>query len=118
MGRAPFLAGAEVVSGRGSMPDIFHADVPGKAADGFEPGIALRHGRAKCCPIDCGLRLDMRFRPLCRKAGKALQQVLVILQCKSCGTAQNEIGIHGFQHDSASGQGSATCFNAAISALA
>jgi hypothetical protein len=87
------------------MPGVFNPDMTREAANGFEPGIALRDGRAARRPIDCRLRENMRLPALGRKGGKALEQVFRIQHREARGTAQGEIGLDGVQHQSASGQG-------------
>ena len=118
MRRAARLAGAEVIGRRQLVPGVFNPDMTREAADGFQPGIALRDGRSARRPIDCRLRVDMRLPALGRKGGKALEQVFRILHREAHGTAEREISLDGVQHQSASGQGCAICFRSATSALA
>ena len=118
MRRAARLAGAEVIGRRQLMPGVFNPDMTHEAADGFQPGIALRHRRSERRPFDGGLRMDMRLPALGREGGKALQQVFRIRHREARGTAEGEIGLDGLQHQSASGQGCAICFRSATSALA
>ena len=118
MRRAPRLAGAEVMCRRQLMPGVFDPDMAHKAADGFQPGIALRDGRSARRPVDRRLRVDMRLPALGRKGGKALQQVFRIQHREPGGTAERQISLDGLQHQSTSGQGCAICFRSVTSALA
>ena len=118
MRRAPRLAGAEVIDWRQLVPGVFNPDMTHEAADGFQPGVALRDGRSARRPIDCGLRVDMRLPALGRKGGKALEQVFRIQHRKSGGAAERQISLDGLQHQRTSGQGCAICFRSATSALA
>ena len=118
MRRAPRLAGAEVIGRRQLMPGVFNPDMTHKAADGFQPGIALRDRRSARRPIDCGLRVDMRLPALGRKGGKALEQVFRIQHRESSGTTERQISLDGLQHQRTSGQGCAICFRSVTSALA
>ena len=103
--RAAPLAGAEVIGRRQLVPGILDPNMAHEATDGFEPCIALRHGRPERGPVDCCLRLHVRLPALSREGGKALQQVLRIRHSEARGAAQGEIGLDGVQHQSASGQG-------------
>ena len=100
------------------MPGVFHSNMTHKAADGFQPGIALHDRRPARRPIDCGLRVDMCLTVLGRKGGKALEQVLRVEHPEPSGTAQRQISLDGLQHQRASGQGCAICFRSLTSALA
>ncbi len=100
------------------MTIVFDTDVTGEAADGFQPLVALRHGRTLNSPVDRRLRSDVRFLPLGGEVGKAVQQVYGIRHFEARGAAQGEIGFDGVHHGSASGQGWAICFSELTSALA
>ena len=100
------------------MPGVFNPDVTHEATDGLQPGIALREGRSTRRPFNCGLRMDMRLPALGRKVGKALEQVFRIQHRESGGAAERKISLDGLQHQKTSGQGCATCFRSATSALA
>src|SRR6266853_802639 len=93
MRRAPRLAGAEVIDRRQLMPGVFNPDMAHKAADGFQPGIALRDRRSARRPINCGLRVDMCLPALGRKGGKALEQVFRIQHRESSGTPWRSISV-------------------------
>lgn len=69
------------------MPSVF-PDMTHKAADGFQPRIALCDERSARRPLDCGLRVDMRLPALGRKGGKALEQVFRIQHRESSGAAE------------------------------
>jgi hypothetical protein len=97
---------------------VFDADVTGEAADGFQPLVALRHGRTLNGPVDRRLRSDVRFLPLGGEVGEAVQQAFGIRHFEARGAAQGEIGFDGVHHGSASGQGWAICFSELTSALA
>src|ERR1700684_3892943 len=118
MRRAPGLAGAEVIGWRQLMPGVFDPDMTHKAADGFEPDVALRDRGSARRPVDCGLRVDMRLPALGRKGGKALEQVFCVEHRKPSGTAERQISLDGLQHQRTSGQGCAICFRSVTSALA
>ena len=118
MRRAPRLAGAEVIDRRQLMPGVLNPDMTHEAADGFQPGIALRDRRSARCPIDCGLHVDMRLPALSRKGGKALEQVFRIQHRESSGATQRQISLDGLQHQRTSGQGCAICFRSVTSTLA
>ena len=100
------------------MPGVFSPDMTHKAADGFQPGVALRDRRSACRPIDCGLRVDMRLPALDRKGGKALEQVFRIQHREASDTAQRQISLDGLQHQRTPGQGCAICFRSVTSTLA
>jgi hypothetical protein len=118
MRRAPPLVGAEVIGRRELVLVVLDPDVAYEAADGLQPGIALRDGRPECCPVDGSLRVHMRLPALGRESGEALQQVLRIRHREAGGSAEVEISFDGLQHQSTSGQGCAICFRSATSALA
>jgi hypothetical protein len=118
MRRAPRLAGAEVIDRRQLVPGVFNPDMTHKAADGFQPGIALRDRRSMRRPVDCGLRVDMRLPALGRKGGEALEQVFRIQHRESGSAAQLQIMLDGLQHQRTSGQGCTTCFRSVTSTLA
>ena len=100
------------------MPGVFNPDMTREAADGFQPGVALRDRRSVRRPIDCGLYMDMRLPALGRKGGKALEQVFRIQHRESSRTAERQVSLDGLQHQRTSGQGCAICFRSATSALA
>jgi hypothetical protein len=77
------------------MPGVFNPDMTHKAADGFQPGIALRDRWPARRPIDCGLRMDMHLPALGGKGGKAFEQVLRIEHREPSGTAQRQISLDG-----------------------
>ena len=100
------------------MPGVLNPDMTHEAADGLQPGIALRDGRPESRPVDCGLRMDMRLPALGREGGKAPEQAFRIQHRESGGAAERQISLDGLQHQSTSGQGCAICFRSATSALA
>ena len=118
MRQAPRFAGAEVIGRRQLVPGVFHPDMTHKAADGFQPGIALRDRRAARRPINCGLRVHMRLPALGRIGGKAFEQAFRIQHRESSGTTERQISLDGLQHQRTSGQGCAICFRSVTSALA
>ena len=73
------LAGAEVIGRRQLMAGVVDPDIVREAADSFQPRIALRHGWAESCPVECRLRVDASLPTLGRERGKALQQAFRIL---------------------------------------
>jgi hypothetical protein len=64
------------------------------------------------------LHPDERFPPLCREAGKALQETFRTCHLKTGPATQLDVAFDSADHDSASGHGWAICFSKFTSALA
>jgi hypothetical protein len=96
---------AEVVRRWQFVPEVFHAKVLSKAADGLVTRVSLRNRFRLAGPIDSCCCADMRVIQIGSEAGKASQEIFCIAESEPDGTPHGKIGLDSRHQPFTSGHG-------------